>query len=127
MKPISLAFALVVAVPVAATAAPAAATHTIAASVQLRAADGKVIQALELATIEHECVSTRFRDTTRMFEVELCHRDDTADGKVIHVKWSLTEGKRTQEHEAWAVVASGGTLEVGAAKGKGDSLAVALK
>jgi hypothetical protein len=135
MKISSLSFLpvlLIALVPAAAVAGNKAApppAHMINATVDLRASDGKSTASLAVATIEHQCVNAAMRDDVRSLEVQLCHREETSAGSVLHVTWSLVEnaGKRQQSHEAWAVVAAGGTLEVGAAKGKGESLLVTLK
>jgi hypothetical protein len=100
--------------------------QTVGGTMQVRAADGSVERAIGFATIEGQCVDTRMRDGTRSFEAKVCHRETTPDGRVMHVSWSLAEGKRIQSHDAWAVIAAGGTLEVGAAKGKGEALVVTL-
>jgi hypothetical protein len=100
--------------------------QTVGGTIQVRAADGSVERAIGFATIEGQCVDTKMRDGTRSFEAKVCHRETTPDGRVMHVSWSLAEGKRIQSHDAWAVLAAGGTLEVGAVKGKGEALVVTL-
>jgi hypothetical protein len=133
MKPHALVIALSFAVPVAAYAGPtpgAAAVETIRvvdADVRLRTADGKVSHDLRLTTIDRQCAEARAQDGAKSFDVELCHRYDTAAGRVLQIKWSLLDGKRTLRHEAWAVLAAGGSIEVGAARGTGDTLIVSVK
>ena len=132
MKLSALALALAFAVPVAAHAdpapgAPARTAGVIDAGVQLRGATGKITHHLRLTTITHQCAAARAEDDAGRFEVELCHRDDATDGRVVQIKWSLQDGKRVQRHEGWAVLTTGGSVEVGAAPGKGDTLIVSMK
>lgn len=101
------------------------APRTITAAVELHAADGKTVDTLTVVTIDRQCGEAKLRDASRSLHVQLCHRDDTTAGRVLHLTWSVLAGPRVEEHDAWAVVPAAGTLELGAKPG--SSLTVTLK